>query len=180
MVTARDLRKDEHGKVVVGFDTARVCSSAAKRFKTCDVRGTKAVVVTAGKSEDFGVVMGADIMRRHVNRYCYIDHNQIYSPVAEDFDTNGEMTALARFMRDHLQQSPEDTFEVYVAASWWHAPRAGRLLKVRLDPNLRERTTIRRIFAPSFSIFSWRLWYNVAGEYIGAWPKSIRNRNVFA
>src|SRR4051812_25141095 len=98
MVTARDFRRLPEGKVVVGEDTRRVCNAAVRKLRSLpdDAR----IVATAGHTEEYGVVMGAGPMHEYLVRMCGIPAKRVYTPDAKDFDTNGEMTELARVMRE--------------------------------------------------------------------------------
>ena len=69
----------------------------------------------------------------------------IRTPVAETFDTDGEMASLVRDLRER-SMSPEDTFTIYLVARWWHLPRACLLLRARLRKSfLDKRTQIRAV-----------------------------------
>lgn len=145
MVTARDLLRGSR-IVVVGPETARVCDTAV----TCFAKLEEAkLVITAGHSERFDVIMGAGPMRSYLVTKYEIAANQICTPIAKEFNTNGEMDSLAHLMREQLMTSPEDTFEIWLAASWWHLLRAWALLHARLEPWQRRQTKVH--WVPAWS-----------------------------
>ncbi|MDB5266088.1 MAG: hypothetical protein JWM39_801 [Parcubacteria group bacterium] len=171
MVTARDLKwKDkETTMVVVGPDTARVCRAAARRYD--ELSENAELVVTAGFSEKFKVTMGNGPMYRYLRRTCRIDMDRVYMRTAGDFNTNGEMKALASYLEDLQCESPDDTFEIHLAASWWHWLRAYATLTARLKDTDLKVTKIHAVLAPSWSpaMFLEPL----------AWAKNIRKGNIF-
>jgi hypothetical protein len=170
MVTARDLANGTLRKVVVGPETGRVCEEAMVCL--LDLTKEAKVIVTAGYSKKYDVIMGNGTMRRYLVDCMGIPESQIRSPIADEFNTSGEMAELVHYMRTVLQKTANDTFEIYLVASWWHWPRARALLHARLEPWQRTQTEVHAVLASSTA------WKDMLREPF-AWLKNIRNGNLF-
>lgn len=141
MVVAADLERSPKGNVIVGYETARVCNMAARLYRTLP---DAYIVATAGVSPKFNVPMGDGPMRTYLERSDVPAH-RIYTPLADSFRTAGEMQTLTRFMWEKIQKNPDDTFEIYLVARWWHYPRARLLLRSKLEPWQRTQVTVRAV-----------------------------------
>lgn len=139
---AADLDRSPNGAVSIGPETARVCDVA---IRTSEAHPEATVVVMAGRAPNYdNIVMGAGIMRSYLTQNG-ISREHISSPVAETFNTSGEMLALARLLPD----STGETHVVHLVVRWWHSPRAAGLLFGHLEPWQRRTTKIQIVFVPS-------------------------------
>ena len=157
-VVAYDLAHEGTSKVVVGPETQRTCAGAVRLFHHLECAR---VVVPAGWSKDYQVIMGKAVMAPHLKE-AGIPASMIDSPVATEFDTNSESDTFAKHVRSAERDYPDAKHEhtVYVVDRWHHLPRTWLLLRARLGRDLRTRVRIH-----GQPVGSWKLWmvlYEVA------------------
>lgn len=136
---AADLAVDPKGRVIIGWETAAVLSQTSELFRADE---SAQVIVTAGWSDRFRVRMGAGPMTECLQLYR-IPGAAIRLHEAGAFNTNGEMEAVAEFLRSEMKGKTEDTHTLHLVVRWFHAPRAYLLLRARLEPWQREVVRIQ-------------------------------------
>ena len=147
MVVAADLAYDRNGNVVVGKETARVCRKAAEIAR---IHPDALVCATAGYSPKYKVDMGSGPMRRELQALG-ISPDRIRTPVAREFNTNGEMEIFVETME--IETLWIDNYDVFLVARWPHMFRSWLLLRATLGENLWVLSRVQCVFVPSWWLF---------------------------
>ncbi len=124
----------EGGKVVVGSETARVCDAALQVVRTSPISEirTPTYLLPAGFSPKYNVVMGEGPMRDYLLGKFTRKERFIESRAAAEFNTDGEMVEVAKYVKEFLRDSTLK-MQLVIVVRRFHAKRTRAYLLEHLS-----------------------------------------------